>query len=239
MSSKETNNNNKSKKRKADAAIADDDNDDDDDRNNNIADNNSSNNSKKPPAAVDRLTLHDEIDYKPLTMQDIYDRIQNLCRRIPPVPESGFLLPENNNNNDDDDSPPAGAATASSHDDDNDNNNNNNNPTLPVAKYPCRVHKTHIREWATAVQTVLEEFHLLVSCVSPATYTNQRIVSGAADQNLAFLSADLVRSQEQILARVTPRLNDVCYLCFVYVYVFCFVFCCCYCCCCVVVLCFV
>jgi len=33
--------------------------------------------------------------------------------------------------------------------------------------------------------------------------------SGAADQNLSLLSSELVRSQEQILSRVAPKLNDV------------------------------
>jgi len=60
-----------------------------------------------------------------------------------------------------------------------------------------------------AVQMVLEEFSLLMACVSPAMYVWGTDQSGAADQNLSWLMAKLMGSQEQILSCVTPRLNDV------------------------------
>ena len=43
-----------------------------------------------------------------------------------------------------------------------------------------------IREWAATLQAVLEEFNLLVCCVSTATYKWGTDRSGAADQNLSL-----------------------------------------------------
>lgn len=69
--------------------------------------------------------------------------------------------------------------------------------------------KKEIRQWAMTMQSVMEEFHLLVACVSPATYAWGTDRSGAADQNLGLLSSEFLRAQEQLHSRVTPRLNDV------------------------------
>ena len=66
-----------------------------------------------------------------------------------------------------------------------------------------------IREWAATLQAVLEEFNLLVCCVSTATYKWGTDRSGAADQNLSLLSGELGSSQEQIASTVTPRLTNV------------------------------
>uniref|UniRef100_A0A7S2R2B4 Proteasome activator PA28 C-terminal domain-containing protein n=1 Tax=Eucampia antarctica TaxID=49252 RepID=A0A7S2R2B4_9STRA len=66
-----------------------------------------------------------------------------------------------------------------------------------------------VREWATELKTVLEEFNLLLMCVSPATYKWGSERSGAADQNLTMLSNELTSAQEQIASSVMPRLTNV------------------------------
>lgn len=66
-----------------------------------------------------------------------------------------------------------------------------------------------IKNWATQLQAVVEEFNLLVCCISAATYKWQSERSGAADQNLSVLSAELANSQDQISSTVTPRLTNV------------------------------
>ena len=171
---------------------------------------------KQPPAVVpgstDRATLHAEMDYSPLTLQDIHDRIQALCLRVPVVPDCGFLLSEGphmqaTHTEDDEEGKPGAALLPSS--DDKASPAIPGSSTLPQPKQPCPYDKSGLREWATALQTVLEEFLLIVALSSPATYVWGTDRSGAAEQNLGLLSAELVRSQEQILARVTPRLNDV------------------------------
>lgn len=166
----------KSKKRKADANVH---------KKSSSSNNSNVNNSNKQTKAHERKSLHEEVGYSPLTLQDIHDRIQGLCRRVPDIPEDNFKL--------EDGAEPRSPVAAS----------------LPVPKVACPYDKEKIREWATSIQIVLEEFHLLVACVSPATYIWGTDRSGAAEQNLSLLSSELVRSQEQILARVTPRLNDV------------------------------
>ncbi|GKZ00917.1 hypothetical protein MPSEU_001043200 [Mayamaea pseudoterrestris] len=138
-------------------------------------------------------------DYAPLSLQDVYNRIAELCRTLPPIPESGFLLSEGDvkvESSTTTDSPPVVSAltTLASTD--------SNGETI-------HYDRTAIKAWATALQTILEEFHLLLACIAPATYVWGTDRSGAADQNLSMLSNELVRSQEQIAARVSPRLNDV------------------------------
>jgi hypothetical protein len=145
-----------------------------------------STNAAKPAAKKqdpDRAALHKEIGYEPLTLQDIRDRLIQLCRHVPPVPAEGF---------ESDEKPPAVDTS-----------------TLPVATTPCPYDKAALREWATKMQTVLEEFQLLIAVVSAATYRWGTDRSGAADQNLNVLSDELMRAQEQILGRVSPRLSDV------------------------------
>jgi len=66
-----------------------------------------------------------------------------------------------------------------------------------------------INEWASSLQAIVEEFNLLVCCVSPGTYKWGTERSGAADQNLNLLSAELGSSQDQISSTVTPRLTNV------------------------------
>ena len=63
--------------------------------------------------------------------------------------------------------------------------------------------------WAFAMQAVIIEFNLLLSCISAATYKWGSDRSGAADQNLNVLSAELGNAQDQINAAVSPRLSNV------------------------------
>eukprot|EP00586_Coscinodiscus_wailesii_P000274 CAMPEP_0172484478 /NCGR_PEP_ID=MMETSP1066-20121228/11962_1 /TAXON_ID=671091 /ORGANISM="Coscinodiscus wailesii, Strain CCMP2513" /LENGTH=248 /DNA_ID=CAMNT_0013249045 /DNA_START=77 /DNA_END=823 /DNA_ORIENTATION=- len=65
-----------------------------------------------------------------------------------------------------------------------------------------------IKAWAIRMQTVLEEFNILISCVPAATYKWGGERSGAADQNLSLLSGELSASQESISTCVTHRLNN-------------------------------
>jgi hypothetical protein len=81
--------------------------------------------------------------------------------------------------------------------------------TVPVATNPCEYNQIALRQWVAELQTVLEEFHLLIAVVSAATYKWGTDCRGAADQNLNLLSSELVQAQEQILGHVTPRLNYV------------------------------
>eukprot|EP00547_Thalassionema_nitzschioides_P013206 CAMPEP_0194259526 /NCGR_PEP_ID=MMETSP0158-20130606/43786_1 /TAXON_ID=33649 /ORGANISM="Thalassionema nitzschioides, Strain L26-B" /LENGTH=223 /DNA_ID=CAMNT_0038999353 /DNA_START=58 /DNA_END=729 /DNA_ORIENTATION=+ len=81
-------------------------------------------------------------------------------------------------------------------------------PRLPEAGLDSE-DDTIIKEWATSLQAVIEEFNLLACCVSPATYKWGSERSGAADQNLNVLSAELASSQDQISSTVMPRLTNV------------------------------
>ena len=137
------------------------------------------------------------VDYSPLGLQEIYDRIAELCRKVPSVPESGFKLAESD------------AVTVNSTNGDNDPLVTSLSPLSAAYGSDERFDHAAIKAWATALQAILEEFNLLLACISPATYVWGTDRSGAADQNLSLLSNELVRSQEQIGARVSPRLNDV------------------------------
>jgi len=66
-----------------------------------------------------------------------------------------------------------------------------------------------VKKWATQMQSVIEEFNLLLCCVSAATYKWGSDRSGAADQNLTVLSNELGNAQEQISSSVTPRLTNI------------------------------
>lgn len=69
--------------------------------------------------------------------------------------------------------------------------------------------ETEIKDWATQLQAVVEEFNLLLCCISAATYKWGSERSGAADQNLSVLSGELANSQDQISSTITPRLTNV------------------------------
>ena len=64
-------------------------------------------------------------------------------------------------------------------------------------------------EWAAQLQAVIEEFNLLLSLVSAATYRWGSDRSGAADQNLGLLSGELAVSQDEISSKVAPRLTNI------------------------------
>lgn len=71
------------------------------------------------------------------------------------------------------------------------------------------LHETLIKEFASSLQAILEEFNLLVCCVATACYKWGTDRSGAADQHLSLMSGELGSSQEQIASTVTPRLTNV------------------------------
>ena len=153
---------------------------------------------KKANQAVmdfDRPALHAEIGYEEMSMADIHARLADLCRRVPMIPENGFLLEDSNDTGD--------SETAS------DSNGISGAPKVPQPQEPLEYSKPALRQWAMTMQSVMEEFHLIIACVSPATYAWGTDRSGAADQNLGLLSSEFLRAQEQVHARVTPRLNDV------------------------------
>ncbi len=69
--------------------------------------------------------------------------------------------------------------------------------------------KETVTEWASQLQTVLEEFNLLLNLITPASYKWGSERSGAADQNLTVLNTELSASQEQIQSSVAPRLTNI------------------------------
>lgn len=66
-----------------------------------------------------------------------------------------------------------------------------------------------IRAWAQSMQAVIEDFSLLLSCVSSATYKWGTDRSGAADQSLSLLSTELSLAQDQISSTCSTRLTNV------------------------------
>jgi hypothetical protein len=121
--------------------------------------NNNNNSSNKKSYPIDE-SIDDGYEF--LTLTDIQERIRDLCRRLPRVPEA--FVPTN---------------------------------------------EDAVKTWASELQTILEEFHLLISCISSATYQWGSERSGAADQHLSILSAELGQSQDQITSQVAPRLTNV------------------------------
>lgn len=79
---------------------------------------------------------------------------------------------------------------------------------VPSAKIENDNDTKSIKEWALSMQAVIEEFNLLMSLVPIATYKWGGERSGAADQNLSLLSAELNSSQDNISTGVTHRLNN-------------------------------
>lgn len=147
----------------------------------------------------DRAALYKEIGFSSLSLRDIHGRFQELCRKVPAVPDDGFRIDiEDTNADSSENGVKAAAATTSE-----------TKSTLPVSTTPCPYDKKAIRAWATDLQNVLQEFRLLVACSSPATYVWGTDRSGAAEQNLGLLSQEFARSQEHISARVSPHLNDI------------------------------
>jgi hypothetical protein len=155
---------------------------------------------RKKPAApsvttglTEQAALHQEIGYKPLTLQDVRDRMYDLCRRVPPVPADGFAAKD----------------LAADDLDSGSSQKSKEESTVPVAVTACPYDQGAVKAWAVALQSVLEEFYLLIAVVSVATYRWGTDRSGAADQNVNLLLSELQISQEQIATHVAPCLNDV------------------------------
>jgi len=117
--------------------------------------------------------------FKMLKVADIRAKLEELCDRVPVIPEGNFLLP----------------STAVGDDD--------------VNKEEPAIDETATREWVAQLQVVLEEFNLCVCCVGTATYKWGTERSGAGDQNLSLLLGEVSSSQEQISTAVTPRLTNL------------------------------
>jgi hypothetical protein len=120
-------------------------------------------------------------EFQMLTLEDIQVKIEELCSRVPPIPENSFMLIQSDN-------------------DDSIITNNRKNSV---------VDESSTREWAAQFQAVLEEFNLYVCCVATATYKWGTERSGASDQNLGLLTGEMAASQEQISSTVSPRLSNV------------------------------
>jgi hypothetical protein len=82
-------------------------------------------------------------------------------------------------------------------------------PDVPVDPALDPADDKAVKTWAAKLQAVIEEFNLLLCCISAATYKWGSERSGAADQHLNILSAELSTSQDQISSAVVPRLNNV------------------------------
>ena len=66
-----------------------------------------------------------------------------------------------------------------------------------------------IKEWANKIQVIVEEYNLLLSLVAAATYKWGVDRSGASQQNLSVMNAELQQCQEVISNVVSPRLSNV------------------------------
>jgi len=66
-----------------------------------------------------------------------------------------------------------------------------------------------IKKWANTIQVIVEEYNLLISLVAAATYKWGVDRSGASQQNLSVMNAELQQCQEVISNVVSPRLSNV------------------------------
>lgn len=82
-------------------------------------------------------------------------------------------------------------------------NNENNNDNDNNESYNA------IKSFASTLQITIEEYNLLLSLVSSATYTWGVDRSGASQQNLAVMSAELQQCQDVISNVVSARLSNV------------------------------
>jgi len=135
-------------------------------------------------------------DFSTLKLDEIRDKIKNLCDRVPVIPPSQFYLPKEDVGGG---APGGEDATIAS----------KATTTLTVNPLDAAVDKGLTREWAAQLQAVLEEYNLLVCCVSTAEYRWGTEKTGAADQNLGLLNNELASSQDSISSTVTPRLTNV------------------------------
>lgn len=123
----------------------------------------------------------DDASFTALTLQDIHDRIKDLSNQIPTIPDEGFYT---------EGSSPSETSGV-------------------IGQPPHNLKKALLKSWACQMQCVLEELGLVLCCVSTATYRWGTDRSGAADQNLTLLNEELNNTQEQISAKVSPRLRNV------------------------------
>lgn len=134
-------------------------------------------------------------NFKPLTLKDIQSRIKALMDKLPlelpPVPDE--VDAGNGNHHDGDNN----HYDSNNHNDRINNTNNSNN------------HHSKIKSFASNLQTTIEEFNLLLSLVSSATYQWGVDRSGASQQNLSVMSAELQQCQEVIGSVVSSRLSNV------------------------------
>ncbi|KAK1744631.1 hypothetical protein QTG54_005164 [Skeletonema marinoi] len=79
---------------------------------------------------------------------------------------------------------------------------NNNNQQSSLYHPP-------IKSFASALQTTIEEYNLLLSLVSSATYQWGVDRSGASQQNLSVMNSELQQCQEVITSVVSGRLSNV------------------------------
>jgi len=135
----------------------------------------------KKKTAVEEAAGTGDLNFSPLSLQDIRDRIQDLARQVPPIPPEGFYK----------------------------EGSSPNESTGIIGQPPDNLNKILLKTWASELQVVLEELGLVLCCVSSATYRWGTDRSGAADQNLTLLNDELNSTQDQIASRVTPRLRNV------------------------------
>jgi hypothetical protein len=69
--------------------------------------------------------------------------------------------------------------------------------------------RAEVKSFASALQIVIEEYNLLLSLVSSATYKWGVDRSGASQQNLSVMSAELQQCQDVISNVVSSRLSNV------------------------------
>ena len=69
--------------------------------------------------------------------------------------------------------------------------------------------RAQVRSFASALQIAIEEYNLLLSLVSSATYHWGVDRSGASQQNLSVMSAELQQCQDVISSVVSSRLSNV------------------------------
>lgn len=141
---------------------------------------------KKAKKDEERKALHKDLDYTPLSLEDVQLQLKKILKKIPIVPEDGFKIS-----------------------DDGGKSEQQSKETVPVPTKKCGYDKVALKNWAIAMQHVIEEVGYLMPNVSVATYRWGTNRSGAADQNLSLLLTEIARSQDQINGRVSPRLNDI------------------------------
>ena len=121
------------------------------------------------------------LNFEPITLPQIQLRLKNLLEQLPKD------LPE---------VPPNELTTS-------DTNKNNATSSSDGDLY------TTIKSFASTLQITIEEYNLLISLVSSATYKWGVDRSGASQQNLAVMSAELQQCQDVISNVVSARLSNV------------------------------